>query len=92
VRRYGAKRDASEPGIVAALRSVGVSVHHLSAPNMPDLLCGYQGETHLLEVKSPGARRRLTPGQRDFMASWFGAPVAVVTTPEEALRAVGAIR
>lgn len=42
---------------------------------------------YLLEVKNPAGRgTSLTPDQVKFHAEW---PVTVVTTPEEALRAVG---
>lgn len=49
--------------------------------------CGRPVLPYLLEVKNPAGRgTSLTPDQVKFHAEW---PVTVVTTPEEALKAVG---
>ncbi len=58
-------------------------------PGRPDLLVGFRGETYLLEVKSP--KGRLEDSQVTWHADWRGRPVAVVRTPTEALRAIGAL-
>ena len=51
VHRRAARRDSNEIEIVRALEAAGASVTYLSTPGVPDLLVGYQGRTHLLEVK-----------------------------------------
>jgi hypothetical protein len=97
--RRAAKVDATQAAIVKALREAGCKVLSLAAcgKGVPDLLVrpDYKnsisaqifGELHLLEVKNPAGRgTSLTPDQVKFHAEW---PVTVVTTPEEALRAVG---
>lgn len=72
----------------------------------PDLLIGYRGATYLQEVKDPisstgkttgGASRPvnggdgiLTAPQIKWHGAWRGAPIAIVTTPAEALAAIGA--
>jgi hypothetical protein len=63
------------------------------ASGCPDLLVYRKVEYYdeqdffLLEVKNPAGRgTMLTPDQVKFHKEW---PVTVVTTPEEALRAVG---
>lgn len=73
---------------------------------VPDLLVGYRHRTFLLEVKAPvsksgktsgGASRpvnggdgTLTEGQIEWRKAWQGEPARIVTTPEEALVAIGA--
>jgi hypothetical protein len=86
--RRAARRDEAEPAIIEALEAVLATVQQISGEGMPDLLVGYRGRTVLLEVKSAGGR--LTPAQEAWLAWWCGSPVVVVTTPAEALAAVGA--
>lgn len=94
LKRYAAARDANEPEIVAALRAVGASVRLLDSP--ADLLVGFREVTFLIECKLPPgskgglSRSQLTPDQKDFHATWRGQ-IAIVRTPEEALRVIGAI-
>lgn len=86
IHRRAAKRDASEPGIVDALQAVGAHVERLSLP--VDLLVHFRGHWHLLEVKTPGVR----PDKRQLAQHRFCAEfsVPIITTPAEALRAIGA--
>lgn len=82
------KRDANEPEIIAALESIpGVTVVPIDKP--VDLVVGYQGITHLLEVKNPKGKNRIEPDQRDFMDTWQGRPVVIVRSPQDALQAIG---
>ena len=106
--RRAAKRDESEPDIVAALEAVGATVQRLSADGVPDLLVGWQGRMWLLEVKLPlTARGAVQPGrnltskgglgdathaQVKWWGWWRGPAVTVVRTPDEALAAIGAVR
>lgn len=90
-RRGLEKRDANEPAIVATLRAVGASVDLLPGANgRPDLLVGFRGQTFLLETKSE--QGRLENSQLEWLAAWRGAPPKLVRTPEQALRAIGALR
>ena len=91
--RRAAKTDANQGEIVQALRDVGCTVQSLApvGDGVPDLLVGYRGVNLLLEVKDgnkPPSARKLTPDQEKFHATWRGQK-AVVTSREEALRAVG---
>lgn len=98
-RRFRAMRaDRSQVGIVRALLAAGASVEVIPGHGgRPDLLVGYRGATFLLECKTPG--HSLTTGsakahlarQAAWRAAWRGGPVTVVETPEQALRAVGAL-
>lgn len=89
VKRYAAKRDSNETEIIAALHSVGASVAQISAKGLPDLLVGWRGKTFLMETKT--RRGKLTPSQQQFIAAWDGAPVVVVRSIDDALKAIGAI-
>lgn len=86
-----ARVDANQKEIVKALRDNGCTVQHLHSigKGCPDLLVGYShnGKPYnlLMEVKDKGGK--LTPEQIIWHAGWRGQ-VAVVTTPEEAIKAV----
>jgi Holliday junction resolvase len=88
VNRRAAKRDANEGEIVDALETVGASVTRLSAPGVPDILCGYRGDTFLLEIKN--GKNDLTEDQVTWHRQWQGRKVWIVRTVQEALEAIGA--
>ena len=93
--RYAKKRDANEKAIVTALERAGALVLRLDVPC--DLLVGLRGVWRLLEVKDgekPPSARLLTGMQAIFAQDCQGhkMPFAVVTSPEEALLAVGVTR
>lgn len=86
---YARKRDANEPGIIAALEEAGATVVALDKPI--DLLVGFGSDTDLLEVKNgnqPPSWRRITDDQAEFFKKWKGKRAAVVSTMLEALLAV----
>jgi Holliday junction resolvase len=73
--KYGARIDANQPEIVAALRKAGCTVQHLHAvgDGCPDLLCAIDGVTFLIEVKDGAkipSKQALTPAQVDWHAAW----------------------
>lgn len=86
MRRYGNKRDESEPGIVAALEKAGCEVIRLHSP--VDLLVRCRALWHLIECKTPGSNRKRKDQreQQEFCAR-HGIPV--VQDAEQALRALG---
>lgn len=88
--RWAAKRDSNEPEIVKALECAGWLVMKVSDKGAPDLLCAKNGRLVLVEVKGP--KGKLTPAQVEShqRLAASGVTVHVVTTPEEALMAVGA--
>jgi len=93
VTRRAARTDANQAEIVAALRKAGCSVQDLSAvgQGVPDLLVCRAGLMALLEVKDgskPPSARKLTWDQVMWHQAWQG-PVHVVTSADEALRAMG---
>lgn len=93
--RRAARTDGNHAEIMEALRKAGASVKSAHAVGMgfPDLVVGFRGKNHLLEVKdgslSP-SRRRLTEMEQRFHDQWGGHCV-VVNSAEEALRAIGAV-
>lgn len=92
--RRAANLDSNHGHIVDALRRAGATVHSLAGlgDGAPDLLVGFRGDTHLFEVKDGGkspSRRKLRPSQKRWHLAWKGSPVVVVTTPHEALAAIG---
>lgn len=93
--RRAAKIDANQEEIVSALRAAGASVQSLASvgKGCPDLVVGFRGSNHLLECKDgrkPPSARELTTDQAKWLQAWRGA-VTVVLSPEDALRAIGAI-
>ena len=97
--RYPKKRDLNEREIINALRKLGAVVTQLDDGGVPDLLVGYQGQTHLLEVKLPSkkdgtahkrAEGELTPAQATWWQSWAGRPAVIVRSVADAIAAVTA--
>lgn len=88
LKRYAAKRDASEAAICQALTQVGALWIQL---DVFDLLVLFRG-LWLLEVKTDrkaGGRDRMTLSQARLRAA--GWPIHEVRTPDDALRAIGAV-
>ena len=91
--RYAARVDKTQPPIVRALRERGAEVLVLDLlegqSGEPDLLVGWLGRLHLLEIKS--AKGAVSEKQEKRHAAWarVGIRVHVVRTEAEALAAVG---
>ena len=92
-----AKIDANHEAVVLALRSAGATVQSLAGvgKGTPDLLVGYKGQTMLMEVKdgfkAPSARL-FTEDQIRWHGNWKGGALAVVDSPDAALRMIGVIK
>lgn len=80
--RLAAKRDATEPDIVAALERAGCLVLRL---DKFDLLVFRAGRLWMFDCKSPGGRPTLAQ-ERLGAKGW---PLYFVQTPEDALRLMG---
>lgn len=96
IRASGADGNTSE--IVGGLRTLGASVVVLTSVGggVADLLVGWGGVNHLLEVKPKPkrgevapSRARLRPSQEKFRDSWRGLKPVVVLDLPEAVRAIG---
>ena len=85
-----ARPDENKDLIVRALRACDVSVVDLAGGGgVPDLACGHDGQTFLLEVKS-GANG-LNRAQEKFHDAWRGH-AAIVRTVGDALKELSASR
>lgn len=93
-RRTGGRVDNNQKDIVSALRKVGASVLVCPAvaTGFPDLIVGFQGVVHLMEVKNPKTkygRKGLSATQLHWAAEWKGGPVHLVRSEMEALGVLG---
>ena len=92
-----ARVDQNHDQVVTALRAAGATVQSLAGvgKGVPDLLVGYKGQTMLMEVKdgfkSP-SKRLLTEDQLRWHGSWKGGALAVVDSPDAALRMIGVLK
>jgi hypothetical protein len=82
--RRAAKRDASEPEIVATLEQCGFTVFRLHEP--VDLLVGFRGVSHLVECKTgtTGYGKGLNENQQAFSDAWRGSKVVVLHSGQDA--------
>ena len=92
--RTRAKVDTNQSQIVKVLRAVGASVAttHQVGKGFPDIVVGYKGRNHLLEIKDgdkPPSQRKLTADEQEWHDKWRGT-VKIVNNETEALRAIGA--
>ena len=88
-----AKRDDNHAEIRDNLRAIGAMVHDTGSlgGGFPDLVVGYRGVIHLLEIKDgskPPSKRKLTPDEVKFFHDWAGFPVHVVESFDDALRVI----
>ena len=88
MRRRG-RVDENHAAIVDLLRGFGCSVISTAGvgDGFPDLVVGFQGVTHQIEIKdgdkSP-SRRRLTDDEREWHATWRGEAVYVLESARDA--------
>ena len=84
------KVDSNQAEIVADLRKVGATVLllHEVGKGCPDLLVGFQGVNHLIEIKTRNGK--LNTLQQAFFDNWRGW-MYVARTSEEALYIIGVI-
>ena len=82
-RRGGAgkKRDVAEQPIIKAARAVGARAYQISGTGLPDLLVEFRGRWYPGEVKSPGGTETVHQGA-----------FPIWRTPEDMLKAIGAVR
>lgn len=82
IPKYAAHRDTYEPEVIRAFRKGGATVQPLSIKHAPDLLVGYLGKNHLVEVKTNNAMP--TGEQKAWHDSWCGEPVVIARNAAQA--------
>jgi UDP-N-acetylglucosamine transferase subunit ALG13 len=88
--KYAKAVDANQAQIVKALRQMGMLVEctHAAAGGFPDLVVGWRGRTHQVEVKCGSD---LTPAQVRYHAKWAGY-VTIIENVEQAIALVSKIK
>lgn len=93
--RHTHRRDTNHAAIIATLRGVGAFVVDTSSLGLfVDAVVAFRGVWYVLEFKNRETwygRAGLNANQRALALGAGDAPVLLVTTPDEALRAIGAI-
>lgn len=91
IKRWATRKDAVQKDIIAALESVNCEVWVIERPI--DLLTLYRGRWLPMECKTPRAngKPRKRADQEEQAALIERTAIPVVTTPMEALRAIGAV-
>jgi len=91
IKRWSTRKDSVQNDIVAALETAGCEVWVIEKP--VDLLTLFRGRWIPLECKTPqkNGKARKRTDQEEQTEVIERARIPVVTTPMEALRAVGAI-
>lgn len=89
IHRHAARSDENQPQIIEALRNAGAKVYHIRQPL--DLLVAFRGKFYVMEVKTPTGT--LSPSQKDVIQemAYAGCWPNLVRSPEDALRAIGAM-
>lgn len=89
------RKDNNHAAIIGALRGVGAFVVDTSSLGLfVDAVCAFRGVWYVLEFKNRETaygRAGLNANQRRLAAAAGDAPLLLVTTPDDALRAIGAI-
>lgn len=90
-RRFAPGRaDMNQKEIVSALEKMGASVLdcHNHGHGMPDLIVGFRGKNHLVEIKNPAnayGRKGLNENQKQFAENWRGDKVHILRTIDDAI-------
>ena len=90
--RHAARVDANQTAVISALEAAGAEVWVLGLP--VDLLVKYRNRAMFMEVKDgnkPPSARKKTALQERFFEWATGLPIALVDSPEAALRALAVL-
>lgn len=92
IKRWATRKDSVQKDIISALEAAHCEVWVIDRPC--DLLTLFRGRWMPLECKTPqkNGKARKRCDQADQTALIERTAIPVVTTPMEALRAIGAVR
>lgn len=84
--RRAARVDSNHLDICHALRKGGLSVISTAAigKGFPDVVVGFRGFNHLVEIKDGTKSWRMTPDQITFFDEWKGG-IVVISSIESAI-------
>jgi Holliday junction resolvase len=90
---YAKRVDLNHAEIVKTLRSQGASVFDSSniGRGFPDLVCGINNKTVLIEIKS-NENKKFTQAQLKFMSDWSGSAVVRINDVEGAIRLINMLK
>lgn len=94
--QHARKKDIMHTTIVRTLESVGAAVKETyQFPKMLDVLVAFRGHLYWAEIKNNAktAEKDLTASERELIETFarVGVKLHVWCTPDEALKAIGAI-
>jgi len=94
--QHARKKDLMHTPIVTTLQGVGAAVRETyQFPKMLDILVAYRGQLFWAEIKNDArtAEKDLTPAERALIDDFarVGVKIHVWCTPDQALKAIGAI-
>ena len=86
---YAKRVDTNHAIVVKTLRDLGCTVFDTSAVGrgFPDLVCGKNQKTVLVEIKKD-SKAKFTPAQQAFMLNWQGSTVVRIHDIEGAINLV----
>ncbi len=93
---YARKKDTMHTPIVRTLIGVGAVVKETyQHPEMLDVIVAFRGRLFWAEIKNNAktAEKELTPAERELIQTFatVGVKIHVWTSPEQALKEIGAI-
>lgn len=91
MRKY-ARKDSNHKEIIQAFRDLGATVFDTAAlgSGFPDCVLGFRGQNVLVEIKDgllPPSKRKLTPDEQKFHATWLGR-VVIINNIDEAVELI----
>lgn len=94
--QHARRKDIMHTTIVRTLEGVGAAVKETyQFPKMLDIICAYRGNLYWAEIKNDAktAERDLTAAERELIDTFarVGVKIHVWSSPDDALRAIGAI-
>jgi hypothetical protein len=90
--RKFARKDSNHKEIIQVFRDLGATVADTAqlGSGFPDCVVGFRGNNVLVEIKDgslPPSKRKLTPDELKFHATWLGE-VVIINNVDEAIELI----